>query len=557
MLLASPEQVRAARMQKDLAYFVQEMWPVLEPGVEILWNWHMDLICKYLEKVTHNEIRHLIICVPPGTAKSLLVSVMMPAWEWLSKPYESTIFASNDEGLAERDSIKCRQIVGSVEYQEVLQLLYEANCIPGVWGMHPQVDRKDHFATTEGGFRQALTVDKPITGKRAAKAIIDDPTDAGDVTRFSMDIVRARLDSVYTWYTKSLSTRLKDVSTGHFVIIMQRLHELDLVGRLQHNPNYTVLCLPMEYDPEIAHPEDPRRLPGELLFPARFPRWWVDEQKGEEGLGRVQAAAQFGQRPIPTEGGAYRQEFFKQRYPWKNEIPRDEFVAVLLSGDIANKKKAKNDSTCFKLLGLRNNGHVYVLRSYTGKHEYAAMVTLFYGLLLDWNPGIVVIEEAANGTALLSALEHLLDPDVSLDILSPKEREVAAVFRGRLVVNKEKATEGKEVRARAQTTWYTPQCRVWLPTDDCPWVGQHIDQHLRFGSSASDDEVDTMSQGLKHLAQFSPPKVSGSYGISASPPPTIPGESRLEKKAVEVRENGMRHVSRFMLPTQAHTNRGW
>jgi hypothetical protein len=134
---------------------------------------------------------------------------------------------------------------------------------------------------------------------------------------------------------------------------------------------------------------------------------------------------------------------------------------------------------------------------------------------------------------------------------------VARAFRGRLVVIKEKATEGKEVRARAQTAWYTPQCRVWLPTDDCPWVGQHIDQHLRFGSSEKDDEVDTMSQGLKTLAQFSPPKASGSYGISAPPPPAVGGGERLEKSAVEVRENGMRHVSRFMLPSQATSRRGW
>lgn len=548
MILASAEHLRAARLQKDLAYFAQEFWGVLEPGTVVKWNWHMDLICKYLEKVTHNEIRHLLISVPPGSAKSFLVSTCWPAWEWLSRPWETTVFASNAEDLAERDSIRCRQLVGSPEYQEVLHLLLEAKCLPMSWGMHPQLDKKDNFGTTAGGFRQALTVNKPITGKRPMKAVIDDPTDASEVTRFSQDLVRQRLDDVFIWYSKVLSTRLNDVNTGHFVVIMQRLHELDLIGRLKSNPNYTLLCLPMEYDPEIAHPEDPRTEAGELLHPERFPRWWVEEQKREDQLGRIQYAAQHGQRPLPADGGMFREDFFRQRYPWQSPPAREDFLVILASFDIANKARKKNDRSSGKLLGLHKNGFVYVLDSISFRKEYSGMAAEVYGCLLRWYERwglrMVVIEDAANGTPLLSALGHILDPAVPLSILAEHERALAETLRGRLTVVAEKASEGKETRAKAQTLWYTPQCRVVHPSDDCPWIESHLSQHLRFGSTEHDDDVDSTCQGLKHLALYAPPRTQGNYMTSASATEAV---KAVPASAVRM-ENGRRVVDRFMLP---------
>lgn len=541
--------LRAVRLSKDLAYFCREFWHVVEPGTELLWNWHMDVICRHLELVVEGRHKHLLICVPPGTMKSLLVSVFLPAWEWLSNPSERTIFASNDESLAERDSMRCRQIIGSPEYREVLQLLDMA------WGMSPTLDKKDHFANTSSGFRQSLTVNKPVTGKRANKIVVDDPLDAGEVTRFSQDVVREHLEDVYTWYTKVLSTRLNDLQRGHFIIIMQRLHEMDLVGRLLKSKDYHLLCLPMEYDPEIAHPDDPRRVPGELLHPARFPREVVESLKSEEQLGRIQAAAQLGQRPIPSEGGIFRDTFFGQRYDWQAPPDRSEFLLTCLSADCANKAKKKNDKSSFKLLGLHKSGYVYLLDSSSVRLEYAAMADHYYSLLLSWKPTMTVIEDAANGTALLSELEHLLGCDEKLlGLLSQRQQLVAASMRGRLAVVAEKPTEGKPVRAKASTVWYTPQNRVFLPDARCPWVESHIEQHLRFGSTEHDDEVDATAQGLKHIAVYAPERGDCNYAMASvrEAPAQVAG---MKKTDVEVRAEGRRSVNRFMLPPTAA--RGW
>src|SRR5690349_8804408 len=66
---------------ESLASFVQQGWPIIEPGRPLDWNWHLDLICDALERQIRGEedYRKLLICIPPGTMKSILVSVMAPA----------------------------------------------------------------------------------------------------------------------------------------------------------------------------------------------------------------------------------------------------------------------------------------------------------------------------------------------------------------------------------------------------------------------------------------------------------------------------------------------
>src|SRR4051812_1628242 len=73
---------------KTLAGFVREAWHVLEPTNDYVHGWHIDAICELLEAVTNGKLialgleNRVLINVPPGTMKSLLVSVFWPAWEW-------------------------------------------------------------------------------------------------------------------------------------------------------------------------------------------------------------------------------------------------------------------------------------------------------------------------------------------------------------------------------------------------------------------------------------------------------------------------------------------
>ena len=76
----------AAALSLSLPDFVKAAWPALKPDDEYLHNWHLDAICEHLEAVTRGEITRLQVWVPPVSMKTLLVSVMWPAWEWTHSP---------------------------------------------------------------------------------------------------------------------------------------------------------------------------------------------------------------------------------------------------------------------------------------------------------------------------------------------------------------------------------------------------------------------------------------------------------------------------------------
>ena len=66
----------------SLAEFVRRAWHVLEPATEYVHGRHIEALCDHLEAVTRGDVTRLLINVPPGSSKSLIVSVFWPAWEW-------------------------------------------------------------------------------------------------------------------------------------------------------------------------------------------------------------------------------------------------------------------------------------------------------------------------------------------------------------------------------------------------------------------------------------------------------------------------------------------
>src|ERR1035441_3309432 len=56
--------------QDSLAEFVRQAWRIIEPTTPLLWNWHLDAICEYLEAVASGDLTRLIVNLPPGRAKA-------------------------------------------------------------------------------------------------------------------------------------------------------------------------------------------------------------------------------------------------------------------------------------------------------------------------------------------------------------------------------------------------------------------------------------------------------------------------------------------------------
>jgi hypothetical protein len=77
---AAPTARPAPRLPRPSACrligFVRLAWKILEPNTTFVENWHIHAICEHLEAVTEGRITRLLITVPPGSMKSLLVSVL-------------------------------------------------------------------------------------------------------------------------------------------------------------------------------------------------------------------------------------------------------------------------------------------------------------------------------------------------------------------------------------------------------------------------------------------------------------------------------------------------
>lgn len=338
--LPSEIELDRAISAQSFAGFVRAAWHVLEPVSPLKWGWSLDAICDHLEAVTAGEVKRLLINVPPGCMKSLLVGVLWPAWEWGPKGRPGTRYlgTAHKQDLAVRDNLKCRRLIQSDWYQHR-------------WPMKLTGDQnaKTKFENDSTGFREAMAFGS-MTGSRGDRVLLDDPL---SVDHANSD---ADLKSAEITFTEALPTRVNNDDSA-IVVIMQRLNEKDTSGIiLKRDLGYVHLCLPMRFEAErrcvtsIGF-RDPRTADGELLFPERFPEATV--QALEKTMGSYAAAGQLQQRPAPREGGMFKRAWF----PVVRAVPAG--TRFVRGWDLAATEGA-GDWTAGVKIGRQKNGRFII-----------------------------------------------------------------------------------------------------------------------------------------------------------------------------------------------------
>lgn len=470
-IIARLSALHETALYSSLYDFVRGAWSIVEPR-EFVDNWHIRELCRQLEAVTSGEVMRLLINVPPGTAKSLIVSVFWPAWEWASDPTRRFLTASYGEDLAIRDAMKMRTLVESEWYQALWPIQFRAD-----------QNQKRRFENRAGGFRLATSVGGRGTGEHPDRIIIDDPHNAKEA---ESDLER---QSAIDWFTQTVSTR--GVTRGAaIVIVMQRLHELDLSGHILSGDTadeWTHLCLPMRAEPASAlvptkahRPTVDPREPGELLWPALFTP--VRVASLERALGSYGTAGQLQQRPAPLEGGILKLKWVK----YYESVPKG-IERVVISVDPALKDKEQNDFWSVQAWGVVGPDR-YGLRRY---HERCDMAEASQQIadMHAWatkeypNAGVtVLIENAAAGPDAIKALRRKITGVVPWRAKGDKvQRAMAAqpVLEGGNVFlpGVEDPTGGKPDVGR------TPG-----------WVQQMLAEWASFPNGAHDDDVDAFTQ---------------------------------------------------------------
>lgn len=456
--------MRAEKCRRSLRTFIELAWPLVE-SASFVPGWHIDAIAEHLEAVTRGQIRNLLITIPPRHTKSTIVSVMWPCWEWIDGPSRRWLFASYAESLAIRDNVRSRRLIQSAWYQTN-------------WGGRYQFagdqNEKRKVETDHGGHRIAVGTGGSATGEGGDRLVIDDPHNVGEIE--SAVVRTGTLD----WHDQVWSTRANDPKTTARVIIMQRSHCDDLAGHVLEQGGWEHLSIPAEYEGDTRKTvigwHDPRQQEGELLWPERFGPAEIAEAK--RTLGSFAYAGQYQQRPVPASGGVWKKDWF--RFYRRADLPA-KFDMVAASWDCAFKDLKTSDFVAGQLWA-RKGADCYLLDQVHGRLDFPATLAAIRSLnaRARYAKGAVLVEDKANGSAVLAVLK----------------REIP----GMIGVNPE---GGKESRAAAVAPMIEAG-NVLLPMpDEQPWVEDTLLEFCTFPAAKHDDRVDACSQALTWLSKRS------------------------------------------------------
>lgn len=351
-----------ALYQKSFVDFVKRAWQEVDPA-PLVWNWHLDVLCAALQAVAEGRSQQLLINVPPGTAKSRIVSVLYPAWMWTRNPSWKAVSLSHNHGQATRDTRASRTVINSEWYQHRWPITFVDD-----------QNQKGGYENTAFGARTAVAFGS-ATGHRGDAVIIDDPH---SVAMAKSDLERAA--TVETFWD-ALSNRLNDLKSGVIIVIMQRLHEEDVAGSiLEKDVGYDHLCLPMEYEGDTKIPKcvidpltgktfkDPRKRMGQLLFPAKFDRTEINKLKKK--YHPTTYAGQYQQRPSPKEAGEIDIAHFQRFTPGTHPKGCNYYM----TSDHA--PSSHGDYNVFRIWGLDHNRNLYLVDSFRDKCKMLAALGL-------------------------------------------------------------------------------------------------------------------------------------------------------------------------------------
>lgn len=477
--------------ERSLHEFIKQAWHILEPTQAFVDGWHLVAVCQHLEAVSRGEIPQLLINIPPGTSKSLIVCVFWPVWEWIMSPGERFMFSSYSETLALRDSIRRRDLLLSEWYQSRWPI-----------GLKDDQNSKGRFDNLRGGWCIVGSVTGKGLGEHPTRNISDDPH---NVLQAESEADRM---NVTRWFEGVFCVR-GAVTNAKRVMVMQRLHAADCSGLALSKGGWTHLCLPMHYD--AAHKTattrdrptsigffDPRTEQGELLWPKVYTADKVANL--EVNMGLYGSAGQLEQSPSPRGGGMFKREWFGSGMAM-SQVKALKRVKIVRYWDKAGT--AGGD-------GARTAGGL-MLMWYDDTAALAAMRERF--VILDVNAfreEAPAREDRIKQTAALDAAEWgYVETWVEQEPGSGgKESAMATVANlSGFTCMVERVTGSKEVRAAPFATQASVKKVSYLINES--WNRQFLDELEMFPVGKLKDIVDCLSGAFNKLAT-----PSGAIGIA-------------------------------------------
>ena len=449
---AAKELLARRKARDSLAAYATYFLP--EPPVK-----HHLMLIEQLERVERGEISNLIVCMPPGSAKSSYTSIVLPAWYLSRNPDKQVIAASHTVDLVEGFGRRARNLIADPAHRNLFDKIIVA----------PDSSAAGRWSTNKGGGYYAVGVGGSVTGRRADLIIVDDPVRG----REDADSERVR-KKTWDWYLNDLVTRGKPGCKT--IIVATRWHEDDLIGRIlaRDGDKWTVVSLPM-----IAMPDDPLgRQEGERLWP----EWFTDDMVATAQQDRRSWMALYQQQPSPDDGDFFRAEWFQTyRFPPTN-------LHIYGASDYA-VTAGSGDYTEHGIFGVDVSGNIYVLDWWRGQKTADVWIDHKCDLIHKYKP-LCWFGEAG-------PIRRAIEPFM----LSRMSERRAYCRIEWLPSTIDKATRARSIQARASMG------KLFWP-ENAPWKSDVMDQLLKFPAGKYDDAVDVFSLLGRGLAHVSAPRVN-------------------------------------------------
>ena len=471
----SPSHMYSELLRGDFVAFVHRSFLDLNPQTPFKTAPHIELMASKLEACRRGETRRLIINVPPRNLKSHCVSIAFVAWLLGHNPALNIICASYGQDLADKLARDTRNIMMSSWYQALFEARIEGQAIYD-------------FTTNGMGGRMATSVGGVLTGRGADFIILDDPLKPDDA------LSETQRSAVNNWFDNTLLSRLNDKAKGCIIIVMQRLHQEDLVGHVLEQDDWDVLSLPAIAETDethlIAGPLGKRhwdRAAGEALHSERESlETWTNIRRQ---VGEYNFNSQYLQNPTPPGGAMVKTSWLKFYDP--SDRPT-RFAKIVQSWDTASKPEHLNDYSVCTTWGFHNR-QCYLLDVFRERLNFPQLKRAVTALSERFRPHVILIEDKSSGIALIQ------------DLQSERVHGVTAY--------KPPAGTDKIMRLHAQTAWFE-NGNVFLPRN-APWLPVFVAEITGFPGTKFDDQVDSTSQALDHMREPSGAEKWAAFGRTA------------------------------------------
>ena len=465
-LAAALHQKAVLEARDDFYVFVKLMAPLMLDGNDYRNGRHIQAIAATLADVHEGSIPRLMLALPPGSMKSVLLMLFV-AWSFGRQPTWRIMWISHTTDKAVECSGRIRDMLRSSEYLEVFPGTRLRDDMSGVTG----------WKLTTGASFLPAGAGKSIAGYRFNLGILDDPL--SEQTAKS-DTERERINN---WYGPGFRSR--KLPDSRIVLVNTRWHVKDLSGFLLDKAARNARVDQWEL---ISIPAILDRAAAEYLMLPEAASYWPEYMTMDdliatrESLSRADWGALYMQTPVGDDGNIFNKDDFQD---WDDDEPPecDEIIQTL---DTAFSTKASADYSVIQTWGIfhvkyvDDKGYEYeepnaiLLNQVKGRWSFPELRTQAKEQYDLFRPDRIVIENKASGQSLLQ--------DLKLN---------------KLPIMPFQPDRDKVARAHAVTGIIERQ-RVWIPLKK-KYAAELLQEALEFPKGAHDDAVDAMVMALLYL----------------------------------------------------------